>query len=70
MKKYSPERLQIEVLKMLQDNYEGTLYMFKKYRLEDILENKSYNIFEILDQVDIVNFEGDLSSLVTGDFKK
>lgn len=67
-KKYSPERLQIEVLKMLQENYEGTLYMFKKYRLEDILKNKQYNIFEILDNIDITQFEGDLKSLITGDF--
>jgi len=70
LKKYTPERLQIEVLKMLQEDYEGTLYMFKKYRLEHILQNKSYDIFEILDNIDITTFEGDISSLVTGDFKK
>lgn len=69
LKKYTPERLQIEVLKMLQENYEGTLYMLKKYRLEQVLENKSYNIFDILDRIDITTFDGDLKSLVTGDFK-
>jgi len=66
--KYSSERLQIEVLKMLQENYDGTLYMLKKYNLEEVLENKSYNIFNILNNIDITEFDGDLKSLIIGDF--
>lgn len=69
LRSYSPERLQIEVLKMLRENYEGTLYMFKKYKLNHILENEFYNIFSILGNVDIENFEGDLTLLVTGEPK-
>lgn len=64
---YSPERLQIEILKMMQEDYEGTLYMLKKYDMENLLKNESYDIFSIINSIDISNFKGDLISLVTGD---
>jgi len=67
LKTYTPERLQIEILKMLQENYEGTIYSIKKYGMEEILKNKYYDIFKILDNVDITEFDGDLKLLVTGE---
>jgi len=67
LKEYSPERLQLEILKMMCEDYEGTIYMLQKYEMQDILKNKSYNIFDILDKINIKNFDGDLSDLITGE---
>ena len=61
---YSPERMQIEILKMMQEDYEGTLYMLKKYDMENVLTNKSYDVFKILDKIDISTFNGDITSLI------
>ena len=59
-----PERLQIEILKMLKEDYDGTLELMKGFKLEDILINENYDIFEIIKDIDIENFEGDISDLI------
>jgi len=58
------ERLQIEVLKMMQCNYDETIRMFKKFGLSNLLYNDSYNIFEVIKDVDIENFQGDIKDLI------
>ena len=60
----SPERLQIEVLKMLKEDYDGTLQLMRKFKLEDILTNEDYDIFEIIKDINIENFDGDISQLI------
>lgn len=64
--KYTPERLQIEVLKMLKQDYDGTMQMLQEYDMEGVLSNRSYNIYNILDKVNLETYEGDLSELITG----
>lgn len=67
LKDYSPERIQLEILKMLHENYEGTLYMINEYNLKNILKNDMYDIFSILENIDITKFNGDLASIVKGE---
>jgi len=61
---YSSERLQIEILKMLQEDYDGTLKKLEDYELEETLKNRNYDIYKILDTIDITKYTGDLSELV------
>ena len=61
---FSSERLQIEILKMLKTEYDGTIDMMKDFDMEDLLSNEDYDIFKVLDGVDIMNFEGDLDDLI------
>jgi tRNA nucleotidyltransferase/poly(A) polymerase len=58
------ERLQIEVLKMLKEDYDGTLQLMHEFKLDDILTNDDYDIFEVIKDIDIENFEGDISQLI------
>ena len=64
-KELGPERLQIEVLKMLQTDYEGTINKMKKFGLMEILQNEQYDIFELIKDVDFKNFEEDLNNIMT-----
>jgi tRNA nucleotidyltransferase (CCA-adding enzyme) len=61
----SPERLQIEVLKMLQTDYDGTLNKMKKFGLMEIMTNQDYDIFETIKDVDINNFSASLNNIMT-----
>ena len=63
-KELSPERLQIEILKMLKADYDGTIKMIRDFKLTEVLKNDDYNIFEIIKDIDIENFEGDLDNLI------
>jgi poly(A) polymerase len=63
-KEYTAERLQIEILKMLKTDYDGTINMMKDFDMDDLLSNEDYDIFEVLNGIDITNFEGDLDSLI------
>jgi tRNA nucleotidyltransferase/poly(A) polymerase len=63
-KRMSSERLQIEVLKMLQANYEETMIAFEKYNLGDLLKNSDYDIMKIIKDIDIENFSGELDQLI------
>jgi len=60
----SSERLQIEVLKMLKEDYDGTLQLMHEFKLDDILTNDDYDIFKVIKDIDIENFEGDISQLI------
>jgi tRNA nucleotidyltransferase (CCA-adding enzyme) len=61
----SPERLQIELLKMLKSDYEGTINKMKKFGLMEVMQNKDYDIFEIIKDVDVKNFSKDLDNIMT-----
>jgi tRNA nucleotidyltransferase/poly(A) polymerase len=63
-KEYTAERLQIEILKMLKNEYDGTIHMMKDFEMDDLLSNEDYDIFEVLSGIDITNFEGDLDDLI------
>jgi len=69
LKRISPERLQLEILKMLREDYDGTMHLIKEFGAEEILANKSYDINNILDRINIEGYEGDLSELTTGEAK-
>jgi poly(A) polymerase len=64
LRSFSSERLQLEILKMLKENYDGTMHLISQYDLEEILENKEYNIYNILNTINIDKYEGNLSELV------
>jgi tRNA nucleotidyltransferase (CCA-adding enzyme) len=64
-KNLSPERLQIEVLKMLQTDYDGTINKMKKFGLQEVLSNEDYNIFEVIKNVDVNNFSEGLDNIMT-----
>lgn len=69
VKKITAERLQLEILKMLKEDYDGTMQMISEYNIEDILSNSTYNIYKIIDRVNLDSYESDLSDLIKGEKK-
>jgi len=61
---YTAERLQIEILKMLQTDFDGTIQLMKEFDMDNLLTNENYDIFKTIEGIDIVNFEGDLDDLI------
>ena len=67
LQKYSSQRLILELLKMIQEDYEGTFEKIKEYNLEEIMKNNKYDIYEILNKVNIREYNGDLEQLIGED---
>jgi tRNA nucleotidyltransferase/poly(A) polymerase len=64
-KDLSSERLQIELLKMLKTDFDGTLNKMKKFGLMEILKNEDYNIFELIKDIDMNNVEKSIDNIMT-----
>jgi poly(A) polymerase len=64
--KYSPERIQIEILKMLKENYDGTIFYLKEFNLLNLIKNEKYDLYDITSNINIKEYEGDLKNLVQG----
>ena len=52
---------------MIQEDYEGTFEKIKEYNLEEIMKNNKYDIYEILNKVNIREYNGDLEQLIGED---